>query len=210
MRPHVLALSLLAVPVSVAAAPAIQATSPGPGWEEANRRDDLVIFTKDNDAAGVREIRAFGEVDASPKAVFDVVCDFENYPKFMPYLKEARIVKVVSDTELITYQMLSPPLVSNRDYFIQVKKTPGTEKNGHVFRSEWKALPDTEPVRDGIVRVRINTGSWQLEPLDGGKRTRITYSLLTHPGGSIPSWVANASNTTAIPDLFAAIRKRAK
>jgi hypothetical protein len=207
MRTLLVTCTLLA-PLAVAAAP-VQAKAPGPGWEEANRKDDLVIFTKDNSSAGVREIRAISEFDAAPGTVFQVVGDFVNYAKFMPYVKESRITKVLGENELVTYQLLSPPLVSNRDYFIHVKKTPGNAENGQVFRSEWKAVPETEPDREGVVRVRINSGSWTLEPLDGGRRTRITYSLLTHPGGSIPSWVANASNTTAIPDLFAAIRKRA-
>jgi len=46
-----------------------------------------------------------------------------------------------------------------------------------------------------------------MEPLDGGKRTRATYALFTDPGGSIPSFIANKANTTALPDLFAAVRK---
>ena len=69
--------------------------------------------------------------------------------------------------------------------------------------------PAEVPEKDGIVRVKINTGAWILAPLAGGKRTRITYRVSTNPGGSIPTWLANKSNTTAIPDLFKAVRKRA-
>ena len=145
----------------------------------------------------------------APKAVFDVLGDFENYAKFMPYTKESKLISKTSEFDLITYQLLAPPLVSHRDYYIKVKLTVPAEENAGPYKSEWTAMPDHQPTRKDVVRVRINTGSWTLEPLDGGKRTRATYALLTHPGGSIPSWIANASNTTAIPDLFAAIRKRA-
>ena len=57
--------------------------------------------------------------------------------------------------------------------------------------------------------VGVNEGSWTLEALDGGRRTRATYYLYTDPGGSIPKWIANKANTMALPDLFEAIRKRA-
>src|SRR5258706_3963 len=51
---------------------------------------------------------------------------------------------------------------------------------------------------------------WPLEPIDGGKRTLGTYQLLTDPGGSIPTFIANKANTTALPELFARVRKRAE
>lgn len=209
VRTSVLLILCLTLSSVAVAQSRLQVASPGPGWEEANRRDDLVIFTKDNSSAGVREIRAIGDIDAPPKAVFAVLADFENYAKFMPYTKESKLIATLGTSELITYQLISPPLVSSRDYYIRVRTTVPANENAGVYKSEWTAVPDHQPERKDVVRVRINTGSWTLEPLDGGKRTRATYALLTHPGGSIPSWIANASNTTAIPDLFKAIRKRA-
>ena len=53
-------------------------------------------------------------------------------------------------------------------------------------------------------------GAWILEPMGDGKKTRVTYQLHTHPGGSIPSWIANKSNTIAIPDLFKAVKTRSE
>ena len=46
--------------------------------------------------------------------------------------------------------------------------------------------PEAEPEVEGVVRVKLNEGSWLAEPLNGGKRTRLTYTLLTNPGGLIP------------------------
>lgn len=182
-------------------------TAPGPEWSQASRNRDLVIFTKENKSAGVREIRAHTFVDAPPSAVFEAVSDFENYAKFMPYVKESEIIERAGDS-LYVYSLLDLPLVSKRDYVIRVKPTRGNASNGGVFKSEWEGASEKRPVRDGVVRVTLNTGSWTLEPVDGGKRTRLTYSLLTHPGGAIPGWIANKSNTVAIPDLFKAVKKR--
>ena len=49
-----------------------------------------------------------------------------------------------------------------------------------------------------------------LEPLDGGTRTRATYTLCADPGGSIPAFIANSANSSALPELFAAVRRRAE
>jgi hypothetical protein len=86
--------------------------------------------------------------------------------------------------------------------------TRGTSANGGVFRSEWTASPEAEPEVKGVVRIRLNDGSWVAEPISGGTRTRLTYTLLTNPGGLIPDFVANMSNTVAIPKLFKAVMKR--
>lgn len=205
MRHFFLMLTLIAAPF---AAGAIEATSPGPDWELANKKSDFVIFTKDDKDAGVRAIVAITEVDATPQVVFDVVGDFDNYADYMPYVKESHVVEKTGD-KLLVYSLLSPPLVSDRDYYIEVKRTRGSDANKGVFTSAWTAKPDFKPDVKSVIRVRQNTGSWVLEPLDGGKRTRVTYNLLTHPGGSIPTWMANKSNTVAIPSLFKAVRERA-
>lgn len=188
---------------------AIDAESPGAGWKEANRKKDIVIFTRDNPKAGAREIHAVSEVDAAPEVVFRVVGDFENYAKFMPYVKESKILETKGPTLLYVYALLSPPLVSDRDYAIEVKRTAGSDANGGVYTSAWTSKSEMQPERDGVVRVKLNTGSWTIEPLDGGARSRLTYRLLTHPGGSIPDWIANKSNTIAIPDLMKAVKGRA-
>lgn len=202
-------LVVLALVLVSGAARAIDAQPPGPGWKEANREDDLVIFTRDNSTVGSRDIVAITEASAPPKAVYAVVTDFENYAKFMPYTKEAKVVARKSDTSLTVYSFLSPPLVDDRDYVIEVTLAPDGNKNNGNYKSSWVAVPQAVPERSGVVRVKINTGSWFMEPLDGGKRTRITYTLSTHPGGSIPNWVANKSNTVAIPDLFKIVRTEA-
>lgn len=182
--------------------------APDDSWAQASKNKELVIFTKDNEAAGVREIRAHTFVDAPPAAVFKAVGDFNNYADYMPYVKESKILKKDGNT-LSVYSRLDPPLVSQRDYIIEVKLSPGNAANGGVYKSEWKGTPEAQPERNKVVRVRLNTGAWTLEPADGGKRTRLTYSLLTNPGGSIPRWIADKSNTVAIPDLFKAVKKRA-
>jgi ribosome-associated toxin RatA of RatAB toxin-antitoxin module len=190
-------------------AAALEASAPGPGWETARKSDDLVVFARENGASGTRDIFAVAEFGAGPEAVFRVVTDYAHYADFMPYVKEARVLERKSESRVSVYAHISPPLVDDRDWAIDVTLTSGTAANGGVFKTEWTAIPDAVPARDGVVRVRLNKGTWTLEPLDGGKRTRVTYKVSTHPGGSIPTWMANKSNTVAIPDLFKAVRKRA-
>ena len=63
--------------------------------------------------------------------------------------------------------------------------------------------------RPGVVRVKLDTGSWLLEPREGGKKTFVTYYLHTDPGGSLPAWVADKANKSSMPDVMRAVRKQA-
>jgi len=179
---------------------------PGTGWTEAYRSAELVIFTKDVEKG--RRIVAIAEVDARPEVVFNVVNDFDHYPEFMPYVIESRVLSRNGDSEVVAYNRIAPPFVAERDYPLKFRMTRGSLANGGVFRSEWTASPEAEPEVEGVVRIRLNDGSWVAEPISGGSRTRLTYTLLTNPGGMIPGFVANMSNTVAIPKLFKAVMKR--
>ena len=179
---------------------------PVTGWTEAYRSAELVVFTKDVEKG--RRIVAIAEVDARPEVVFNVVNDFDHYPEFMPYVIESRVLSRNGDSEVVAYNRIAPPFVAERDYPLKFRMTRGSLANGGVFRSEWTASPEAEPEVEGVVRIRLNDGSWVAEPISGGSRTRLTYTLLTNPGGMIPDFVANMSNTVAIPKLFKAVMKR--
>ena len=195
--------------VAVFAASSVQALdvkSPGADWTEAYHTDKLVIFTRD--VGEDRKIVATAEVEASPEVVFKVVSDFEHYRDFMPYMEESRVLTRKGDNEVVTYARIAPPFVTERDYPLKVRMTRGSPSNGGAFKVEWTANPEAEPEVEGVVRVKLNEGSWLATPLNGGKRTRLTYTLLTNPGGLIPAFVVNLSNTIAIPELFEAVKKR--
>lgn len=185
--------------------------SPGADWTEAYHKNGLVIFTKDITEG--RRVIAVSEVEVPPEAVFNVLVDFEHYREFMPYVKESEVLSRTGDNEVVTYARIAPPFISERDYPLKVRLTrkaaagDDARKDG-TFKVEWTALPEAKPEVEGVVRIKLNEGSWLAEPLDGGRHTRLTYTLLTDPGGLIPDFVFNLSNTVAIPELFDAVRKR--
>jgi hypothetical protein len=189
----------------------VRVKSPGLDWTEAYHKNGLVIFTKD--IAEGRRVIAVSEVEVPPEAVFNVLVDFEHYWEFMPYVKESEVLSRTGDNEVVTYARIAPPFISERDYPLKVRLTrrsaagDGIPKDS-AFKVEWIALPEAKPEVEGVVRIKLNEGSWLVEPVDDGRHTRLTYTLLTDPGGLIPDFVFNLSNTVAIPELFDAVRKR--
>ncbi len=169
----------------------------------------LAVYTREKPGALVREVKAVGQVDAPPEKVFAVVTDYEHQVGNMPYVEKQQVF-ARTDKEVTFWAVADFPMVSRRDWI--VKSRLEKDLPGGVYRAAWDPVEvrDALPPAHGVVRLRINTGSSTMEPIDGGKRTLATYQLLTDPGGSIPKFNSNKANTTCLPELFARVRKRAE
>lgn len=172
--------------------------------------DALVVYERPRAGSELNEYKAVGPIDAEPAVVKRVIDDVAEYPHFMPYVTEARTLK--SDASgRVTYQRLSPPLVGERDYTIRVNYETRRTKSGLLsFTNRWSAANELGPAeKTGVARVKIVEGSWLLEPADAA-HTRATYSVFFDSGGTLPPFIANTASKSAIPRLFAAIRKQVR
>src|SRR5215467_15384582 len=95
--------------------------SPKEGWKLATDAKDVIIYSRPHAESNLKEFRAIGFIDAPSSAVHAVIDDFENYPKFMPYTVECRLIKQEGDA-VIGYQRLSPKICGDRDYTLRVSK----------------------------------------------------------------------------------------
>ena len=169
----------------------------------------LTVWTREVKGFNAREVKASGQVDAAPAKVFEAVTDYEHQVGGMPYVEKAQVFSR-SESEVLFWAQADFPMVSRRDWVL--RSTLMRNLPGGVYGAAWEpaTVKEAPPPADGVVRLKVNSGSWTLEPRDGGKRTLATYQLLTDPGGSIPSFIANKANTTALPELFTRVRKRSE
>jgi hypothetical protein len=150
-----------------------------------------------------------GDIDAPTRTVHNVIDDFEEYPKFMPYTVECRLVKREGDA-MIGYQRLSPKIVSDRDYTLRIRKKSWPGEGGVVYVDQWEPANELGPAeKPGVLRVKLCEGGWLLEPA-GANKTRATYSVYTDSGGTLPAFIANAASEIGIRKIFTAIRKQVK
>jgi hypothetical protein len=84
------------------------------GWKLVTQTKDVAIYSRPHSGSSLKEFKAIGPIDTPTHAVHVVIDDFENYPNFMPYTAECRLVKRESDC-LVGYQRLSPRICADRD-----------------------------------------------------------------------------------------------
>jgi hypothetical protein len=185
------------------------AVNPKDGWKLATDAKVVVIYCRPHANSNLKEFKAIGDIDAPVYAVRAVIDDFENYPKFMPYVMECRLIKRDGDS-MIGYQRLSPKICEDRDYTLRVWKKSSSGPKGLTYLSQWEAANDLGPAEQkGVVRVKVCNGTWLLEP-DGPAKTRATYAIYSDSGGFVPAFIANHASLTAIKKLYEAIRKQVK
>ncbi len=183
--------------------------SPKDGWKLAVDTKEVSIYSRPHAESNLKEFKATGPIDAPTGAVFAVIDDFADYPKFMPYTVECRVIKQEGDST-IGYQRLAPKICEDRDYTLRVRKKSWAGPKGTTYLSQWETANELGPAeRKGVVRIGVCSGSWLLEP-EGPEKTRATYSIYSETGGFIPAFVANTASLTAIKKLYAAIRKQIK
>jgi len=199
MRSTIPAVALLLL------APPLSAAQP---WEKVAEDDGITVWSREVPDSPVLEVKAQTVMKIDIERVWTVVSDVDHFAEFMPYVEEARVLAKEGDSAVVIYQRIDPPMVQQRDYALRVQFKRDTEKG--IYTRRWQAAPERAPkARAGVLRLTNVSGSWNLERLDAG-RTRVTYTLLSDPGGAIPGWASNFANRRSLPELLRAVSKRAK
>ena len=192
--------AVLAVLVSVVP------NNPNP-WDEVKNSDGIRLLVRDVPGSNIREVKVETVMDAPAEAIWAVVTDQPHYVEFMPYVVEVKVLPIdAGPNARYEYHYINPPLVDRRDYTL--KATFEVNAAEGKYRRTWSAANDKGPgIRDGVVRLSICDGYWQIERLTD-KTARVTYWIYTDPGGAIPAWMANKANTTSLPKMIQAVRNR--
>ncbi len=180
MRRLVLLLVLLAL-----AGPA-QADA---AWET---RDSGIAVEAHADEHGRGMVWASVDIAASPAVVFRVILDCDLAARMSPGVKSCRVVSRAAD---------------------------GTEIREHTVKWGFflPTLRSTSRVTlepDRLIRftciggdIRACEGSWKLEPLDGGQRTRVTYDMWAASPFAVPVGMVSGMMRRDVPQSLRALRR---
>jgi hypothetical protein len=181
----------------------------GQEWETVER-GPIVVKVRSIPGTASREVWAEGELDAEVQDLQTVILDSEGYPRFMPYVKETRVLETSADGARLVYTRLEPPFISARDYVVraQVGKLLGPDGRGE-FSNSWRSVPDRLPRRNGVVRLPICDGSWTVSRAASG-RARVVYRASVDPGSWVPGFISDMANRTGALHTLRAVEREAR
>jgi hypothetical protein len=160
-------------------------------WETRKVEDGITVQSRLPENAKYQEFRADTEIDATIAQAIALLSDNEACPEWLYRCKESRLIKEISPTERIFYQVSSLPFpAKSREAVFHAKIRYNTD---HSALIEMTAAT-SELAQTKHLRIAEAIGTYILEPLPNN-RTRITWQLYVDPGGALPAWLVNAMLT---------------
>lgn len=161
-------------------------------WEFHKEKKGMKMWLNEEVPTGVHGVRVDTIVDMPPHDIFPVLMDEKRQSEYS-FIREFKILKRY-DRWGYLYQRVKSTGIQDRDFTVKLimlyPDVPNTGPYGWVWT---QANDKGPPERDGVVRASVVAGSYVLTPLNGGKRTRISYRLWFDPSSWVPDFLINAA-----------------
>ena len=159
------------------------------GWKLAKDKQGIKIYTRSLEGSKLKEFKAYTELNTSIEILAEVLMDVEHYTDWTENIKHSKLLKEISDKEIIIYSELKVPWpFDNRDVVDQTQIYWSVNKDSLTL--EIKSIPDYIQEKEEIVRMPLADGGWEIYR-NGNDKISIAYHFAADPGGRIPSWLVN-------------------
>jgi len=162
--------------------------------------DGVLVYLRSD--TPVISLAAVGEFDAPPVEVQAALLDYGAHGRVNPHLAESRVLQR-RPGELLVYQRLKMPVIKDRDFTLSVAWSDG-EPRGLRFAIDGTHGP--KPTKNAV-RMTLLDGSWDLEPIRGGRATRAVYHVQIDFAGSVPRSLVRDGAGKDLPSVYVGIRR---
>ncbi len=178
------------------------------GWTYAGTFDGVEVRERSLPGTRVREVVGVATFAGRAADYVAVIDDVAGFPRFLPRVREARVIESGPGGEQVAYVRYELPWpLEPRDYVTRriIEQTLGPDGGGE-YRNRWTALPDRVPPAPGVVRLQKNDGFWHVAQF-GPRTVRLEFGCAADPGGALPAWAIDTAAREAVPDIFLAIQR---
>jgi hypothetical protein len=168
-------------------------------------KDSIKVYTCARPDSRYKTVRSSFTVNSSLSELAYALLDIDAYGKWQYKTLSAKILKKVSDREIVYYtEVEAPVLTNNRDFVIRLTIDPDPMTKGMIV--EAVSIPEYLPPVDDVIRVPYSRARWTIVPAGNGKLT-VDYSIDIDLGGSVPPWIVNMVAPKAPYETFKALRE---
>jgi ribosome-associated toxin RatA of RatAB toxin-antitoxin module len=154
------------------------------------RRGEVLVRTSPDPTTTPEMIQASVLIGAPAEQIWTAMNDCDRAIRFVPGLKACRVVERNGEGEIIEHRLRYSRFFPEATYSFQVRYDLLKQVSFHRLSGDLKEF----------------WGSWRLEPLDGGQKTVVTYSVYMDPGFFVPKWIIRFMLRRDLPDLMIALR----
>lgn len=130
-------------------------------------------------------------IDVPPAELMKVIVDFASYPRFLADMQEATVLRTEPGVWTVRFAV---KIIRRLEYTLRLVKESDTKLRWTMVEGVFKS----------------NTGGWDLEPVDGGAKTKATYTLDLDIGMFVPGSVMKTLLEHNLPATLQAFKERAE
>ena len=169
---------------------AVLAAIPESSWQEMENRDGIRTFRQEIPDSPIVAFKGMGIVKAPIAKVTSVLIDSKRTSEWVDAVKETRIVRTISPTEVIAYTHVKTPIImKDRDFVTRVRLEVDREEKTVTLTYAPAEDPDA-PETVGV-RGEMMDSSFKLISRADGTETEVIAMVHADPKGSVPKWVVN-------------------
>lgn len=170
-------------------------------WVLRHEKNGVKTFFREK--KGGYEVKFMTSIQTSLSGFTKLLNDVEQYPIWGYKVKEARLLKKISDNEMYYYTRIDLPWpLEDRDFVLHTIFTQYLV--ARRVESINQSVPNFIPPVPGVVRVQHTISRWTLTPTSGGM-VKTEYYLDSDPGGSLPNWLVNMGLEMGPLEMFKSI-----
>lgn len=175
-------------------------------WTLRREKDGIDIYSRPSDFSRFNDIRVDMDLTGNVDQLAGILLDVNNYTDWVYATRTSRMIKKVSENEVIYYAEVGTPWpATNRDYFADVKVS--LSPANHSMSVVSVGMKDYQPEKKDLVRVPMSRGFWTVTTQSANK-IHLQYILEIDPGGAIPAWLMNSFSAKAPLETFSNLKKK--
>ena len=172
-------------------------------WKLRKDENGIRVFTANSENSSFKSVKVECIVKSKLSQLVAFLLDIEKQHSWVYNNQSSKLLKKVSENELIFYSEIDVPWpCTDRDYIAHfvIKQV-----NPQLMTIDSHAEPDLLPPTDNRVRVKVSNAHWDVMPESAGK-LKIVYTVHFDPCGSIPAWLINLFITKGPYQTFDRLR----
>lgn len=165
---------------------------------EASADDAAPVEVKTVEVKGsdTPKVVAKAVLAVSPEKLWKVISDCSQYKDRMPRVAASKLLKQEGNKFTCQVTISMPFPFSNLTAVtesVHEESAAGMSRRWKLVRGDYK----------------VNEGSWEIKPVDGGKKSQVVYTVHAEPNTAVPQWIREAAQKKAIPEMFDRVKEEA-
>ena len=171
-----------------------------PNCELKKEKDNIKIYACRVEGSALNDILVEFEVNSTIEKYIPIVLDVSHYNEWRYREFNHKLLKKISDSELIYYARVNAPFpLNDRDLVLHLKINQDSLPK--ILTVTIESMPDYIPPVEDVVRVPSSLSIMRLIRLSES-RVKVSCYVRVNPGGQIPDWVVNMFSTQGPYETF--------